>query len=189
MGVLALQGSFAEHLAMLRRIDADPREIRLPEDLKGIDALIIPGGESTTVGKLMVSSGLLEPIREFAQSHPVWGTCAGMILLAREAGADQPLLRVMDIVVRRNAFGRQLESFRRPVPVAEIAAGDTHPFPAVFIRAPKLEHAGPGVKVIAKLADGSIVAARQGSLLATAFHPELSNDSRMHRYFLGFSEN
>ncbi len=183
VGVLALQGSFAEHAEALRRAGASAVLVKLPEHLKGISGLIIPGGESTTIGKLLVLSGLLEPLRS-AVSHgmPVYGTCAGMILLARDIGGlDQPLLGVMDITVKRNAFGRQLDSFEESLSVPSLGS---EPFPGVFIRAPLIEKAGPEVAVLASLGDGRVVAARQGNLLATAFHPELTRDGRVHRYFL-----
>jgi 5'-phosphate synthase pdxT subunit len=194
IGVLALQGDFAEHLAMLRRLDVAATPVRLPGQLAGLDGLIIPGGESTTIGKLAVAYGLLAPIRQMvAAGKAVWGTCAGMILLAREATdgiPGQPLIGVMDIVVRRNAFGRQVDSFELDINVPVL--GET-PFHAVFIRAPLIEQVGPGVQVLARLpatgggptSEGRIVAIRQGNLLATAFHPELTDDLRFHQYFLG----
>lgn len=181
VGVLALQGAFIEHEKMLQRLDMQAVEVRLPDHLDGLDALIIPGGESTTIGKLAVSFGLLEPLREFAQHKPVWGTCAGMILLARDIGRDQPLLGLMDVTVSRNAFGRQVDSFETDLHVPALGP---EPFHAVFIRAPLVARVGEGVEVLARLEDGSIVAARQGHWLATAFHPELTGDPRFHRYFL-----
>ncbi len=186
VGVLALQGAFIEHMHILRELGAAAHEVRLPEQLQGIDGLIIPGGESTTIGKLAVAYGLVEPIRQLAlQRIPIWGTCAGMILLARDIGGlAQPLLGLMDIVVRRNAFGRQLESFVEDIAMPALPDGD-RPFPAVFIRAPWIERVGPGVEVLARLPEGPIVAARQANLVVTAFHPELTADRRFHRYFLG----
>ncbi len=188
IGVLALQGAFIEHEQVLERIGAEPVEVRLPQHLEGLDGLIIPGGESTTIGKVAVRWGLLEPLRDFAWSgRPVWGTCAGMILLAREASdglPDQPLLGLMDVAVRRNAFGRQVDSFEADLEVP--ALGDP-PFHAVFIRAPRIERVGEGVEVLARLEDGTVVAVRQGHLLATAFHPELTDDDRFHRYFTRLS--
>jgi 5'-phosphate synthase pdxT subunit len=181
VGVLALQGAFIEHEQMLQQVDAQAVEVRLPRHLDGLDALIIPGGESTTIGKLAVDFGLLEPLREFAWHKPVWGTCAGMILLARDIGRDQPLLGLMDITVSRNAFGRQVDSFETDLHVPALGP---EPFHAVFIRAPLVTRVGDGVEVLARLEDGGIVAARQGHWLATAFHPELTGDSRFHRYFL-----
>jgi 5'-phosphate synthase pdxT subunit len=183
--VLALQGDVAEHAAALRRAGAAPVEVRLPEQLRGLDGLIIPGGESTAVGKLLVEWGLLEPLRErIAGGLPVWGTCAGAILLAtdvRDALPGQPLLRVLDVAVRRNAFGRQAQSFETTLDVPLLGR---EPFPAVFIRAPRIEAVGEGVEVLARLPEGTVVAARQGPLLATAFHPELTGDDRFHRLFV-----
>ncbi len=194
IGVLALQGDFAEHLAMLRRIGADAVEVRLPRELEGLAGLIIPGGESTTIGKLAVTFGLLEPLRAFAQARPVWGTCAGAIFLSRDARRDQPLLGVMDITVARNAFGRQVDSFEIDLDVPALlhaGNGRPRPFHAVFIRAPLIESVGPEVEVLARLpegqASGRIVAARQGLRLATSFHPELTGDDRFHRYFLSLA--
>jgi 5'-phosphate synthase pdxT subunit len=185
IGVLALQGAFAEHEKTLAHIGVKAVQVRLPEQLEGLDGLIIPGGESTTIGKVARRWGLLEPLQAFAQSgRPLWGTCAGMILLAKhvtDGSADQPLLSLMNITVRRNAFGRQVDSFETDL---EIAALGDEPFHAVFIRAPFIEQIGEGVEVLARLEDGTIVATRQGNLLATAFHPELTGDDRFHRYFL-----
>jgi 5'-phosphate synthase pdxT subunit len=181
VGVLALQGAFIEHEKMLKQLGATPVEVRLPAHLDGLDGLIIPGGESTTIGKLAHDFGLMEPLRRFAAARPTWGTCAGLIFLARDAGRSQPLLGLMDVVVARNAFGRQVDSFEADLDVP--ALGEP-PFPAVFIRAPLIKRVGPGVEVLARLDGGRIVAARQGHLLATAFHPELSSDDRFHRLFL-----
>ena len=183
VGVLALQGSFAEHADALRRAGASPVLVRLPAHLDGIAGLIIPGGESTTIGKLLVNSGLLGPLRAAVTGGmPVYGTCAGMILLARDIGGlDQPLIGVMDITVKRNAFGRQLDSFEESLSVPSLGSD---PFRGVFIRAPLIERTGAEVAVLARLGDGRVVAARQGGLLATAFHPELTDDGRVHRYFL-----
>jgi pyridoxal 5'-phosphate synthase pdxT subunit len=182
IGVLALQGSFAEHIEALRRLGTEQREVRLPAHLEGIDGLIVPGGESTAIGKLLVRAGLLEPLRAaIGAGLPVYGTCAGMILLARDIGGlDQPLLGVMDIKVRRNAFGRQLESFEESLVIAPLGE---EPFHGIFIRAPLIEETGSGVTALARLPDGRVVAARQGRLLVSAFHPELTDDLRMHRYF------
>lgn len=189
IGVLALQGAFVEHEAMLRRLGVHTRQVRYSHDLEGLDGLIIPGGESTSIGYLAQRRGLLEPIQEFARSgRPIWGTCAGMILLAKEIVdgiPGQPTLSLMDITVRRNAFGRQVNSFETDLQVP--ALGDP-PFPAVFIRAPVIERVGPGVEVLASLEDGAPVAVRQGNLLATAFHPELTSDTRFHKYFLRMAE-
>jgi 5'-phosphate synthase pdxT subunit len=185
MGVLALQGDFAEHVRILEQIGVTAVEVRLPLDLADIDGLIIPGGESTTIGKLAVRFGLMEPIRQLASTKPVWGTCAGAIFLARDARHSQPMLGLMDIAIKRNAFGRQAESFETDLEVPEIfTAEDSRSVHAVFIRAPLIESVGADVKVLARLSDGRIVAARQHNLLATAFHPELTGDDRFHRYFL-----
>lgn len=182
VGVLALQGAFVEHEAKLRELGAQPVQVRLPQHLENLDGLIIPGGESTTIGQLAVTYGLIEPLRDFAARRPVWGTCAGMIFLARDIGIDrQPILGVMDIVVNRNAFGRQIDSFETDLEVAGLEGG---PFHAVFIRAPVVTAVGPGVAVLARLADGRIVAVQQDHLLATAFHPELTSDLRLHQRFL-----
>jgi len=193
-GVLALQGSFVEHLARLRALGVECREVRLPEGLEGLDSLIIPGGESTTIGKLAVTFGLIEPLRRFAQHFPVWGTCAGAIFLSRDAHRDQPLLEMMDITVERNAFGRQVDSFETNLFILGLEESPK-PFHAIFIRAPLIERVGQGVEVLASLPEGNgragarIVAARQGHLLATSFHPELTPDARVHRYFLSLRGN
>jgi 5'-phosphate synthase pdxT subunit len=183
IGVLALQGDFREHGETLRRMGLDAPEVRLPRDLDRLDGLIIPGGESTTIVRLMRSSGLLEPLRTLAQDDfPIWGTCAGMILLAKRLDeTGLPALQAMDITVRRNAFGRQVDSFETDLPIP--ALGDD-PFHAVFIRAPIIEEVGPAVEIVACLADGTPVAARERRLLATAFHPELTRDVRLHRFFV-----
>jgi len=189
IGVLALQGAFVEHVDMLRTIGAQAEEVRLPQQLSGLDGLIIPGGESTTIGKLAVSFGVLEPLRALGRDGlPIWGTCAGMILLARDIGPEQPWLGLMDISVQRNAFGRQVESFEVDVSVPVLGRvepqGGQESFRAVFIRAPQVVDVGPGVKVLARLGNGAIVAVRQSRMLATAFHPELTGDARFHRLFL-----
>jgi pyridoxal 5'-phosphate synthase pdxT subunit len=184
IGVLALQGAFVEHIAMLRRLGVDAVPVRLPTELDGLAGIVIPGGESTAIGKLMDTYGLAEPLRErIAAGLPAYGTCAGMILMAASidgGAAGQATLGGMDIAVRRNAFGRQLDSFERDVAIPEL--GD-EPFHAVFIRAPAITHAGPGVHVLARLDDGAIVAAQQGSQLVSAFHPELGGDTRLHAHF------
>ena len=188
IGVLALQGDFAEHIDMLERIGVSARKVRLAEELEQVDGLIIPGGESTTIGKLAEDFGLIEPLREFGQSKPVWGTCAGAILLSKDARRKQPLLGLMDITVERNAFGRQVDSFEVDLEVPALAEvdPDNKPFSAVFIRAPLIESLnGDDVQALSSLEDGRVVAARQGNLLATAFHPELTGDDRFHRYFVG----
>lgn len=184
IGVLALQGAFIEHITMLQRLGVEAVAVRLPADLDGLDGLIIPGGESTTIGKLAVTYGLMAPLRDFARRKPVWGTCAGMIFMAKEIGQDQPLLAVMDIEVERNAFGRQVDSFETGLAVSVFENGAAGPFPAIFIRAPRLVAAKGDAQVIARLADGTAVAAQQGHLLVTSFHPELGDDLRFHRYFL-----
>lgn len=182
IGVLALQGAFIEHQKALATLGVETVQVRLPDHLEGLDGLIIPGGESTTIGKLATQYGLLEPLREFARTRPTWGTCAGMIFLANDIGTDrQPILGAMDIDVNRNAFGRQVDSFETDLPMAPL--GDV-PFHACFIRAPVIARTGPGVDVLATLDDGRIVAARQGHLLVTAFHPELTDDNRLHAYFV-----
>ncbi|MBI3941841.1 MAG: pyridoxal 5'-phosphate synthase glutaminase subunit PdxT [Chloroflexi bacterium] len=187
IGVLALQGDFREHVIVLRNLGVDVREVRLPEHLVGLDGLIIPGGESTTIGKLATTFGLMEPLRDFvASGHATWGTCAGAIFLAKDAGHPQPLIGMMDIAVARNAFGRQVESFETDLNMPELAkiGEDEAPFKAVFIRAPLITSVGPGVTILAQLDSGRIVAARQGNMLVTSFHPELTPDYRFHRYFL-----
>ncbi|PKN95723.1 MAG: pyridoxal 5'-phosphate synthase glutaminase subunit PdxT [Chloroflexi bacterium HGW-Chloroflexi-7] len=186
IGVLALQGDFAEHQVMLETLGAEVVQVRLPEHLNGLNGLIIPGGESTTIGKLATAYGLMEPLKSFGKTQAIWGTCAGAIFLAKDAHRPQPLLELMDIVIERNAFGRQVDSFEVDLNVPGLNAGekDDHPFHAVFIRAPLIESVGKGVEVISTLEDGRIVAARQGKLLATSFHPELTRDNRFHRYFM-----
>ena len=183
VGVLALQGDFAEHAAILRGLGVTPREVRLPRDLDGLDGLIIPGGESTTITRLLQIYDLLGPLRDRVRGGlPTWGTCAGAIVLAREAvGLDQPNIGAMDIVVRRNAFGRQVDSFETDLAVAPLGEA---PYHAVFIRAPTIEGVGPGVQVLARLEDGTAVAAREGAMVATSFHPELTGDTRFHEYFV-----
>jgi 5'-phosphate synthase pdxT subunit len=187
VGVLALQGDFAEHLAFLRRLGAEGVEVRLPSHLDDIEALIIPGGESTTIGKLALAFELLEPIRTFGQTRPIWGTCAGAIFLSKDSLERQHLLGLMDITVERNAFGRQADSFESDIHVAVLDDAKT-PFPAIFIRAPLIARVGPEVDIVAHLPNnkdnGIIIAAKQGHFLATSFHPELTGDDRFHRYFL-----
>ena len=185
-GVLALQGAFIEHEKMLRRLGVETVQVRLAKDLEELSALIIPGGESTTIGKLATDFGLVEPLREFAKEKPVWGTCAGAILLAKDTHREQPLLNLMDIQIARNAFGRQVDSFEisLDIPCLKPYSNGTAAFKAVFIRAPLIESVGEKVEVLSKLEDGSIVAARQGHILATSFHPELTEDDRFHQYFL-----
>ncbi|HEY4717796.1 MAG TPA: pyridoxal 5'-phosphate synthase glutaminase subunit PdxT [Anaerolineales bacterium] len=186
IGVLALQGDFAEHLAVLSRLGVQASAVRLPADLEGLDGLIIPGGESTTIGKLAVDFGLIEPLRAFGKAKPIWGTCAGAIFLSKDARRAQPLLSLMDITVERNAFGRQVESFEAELDVPALKEVDAtnQPVHAVFIRAPLIEKVSGAAQGLASLPDGRIVAAQEGHLLATAFHPELTGDDRFHRYFL-----
>lgn len=189
IGVLALQGDFAEHISMLKRIGVEAVEVRLPKHLEGLNGLIIPGGESTTIGKLAVAYNLIDPLREFGKSHAIWGTCAGAIFLAKDIGRDQPLLGLMDIKVLRNAFGRQVDSFETDLEIDELykATGTEHPYHAVFIRGPVIESVSGSAKVLSALEDGRIVAAQQGQLLATSFHPELTDDTRFHEYFISLA--
>ncbi len=186
IGVLALQGGFAEHQAVLEALGVEVAQVRLPQHLAGLDGLIIPGGESTTIGRLAVDFDLMQPLRQFGREHAIWGTCAGAIFLSKNAGREQPLLGLMDITIARNAFGRQAESFEVDLDVPALLQVDPldRPFHTVFIRAPLIESVGQGVEIFAQLEDGRIVAARQGHLLATSFHPELTGDDRFHRYFL-----
>jgi pyridoxal 5'-phosphate synthase pdxT subunit len=190
IGVLALQGAFIEHIKMLQLLQVEACEVRMPHQLEGLDGLIIPGGESTTIGKLAVHYGLIEPLQALGKDKAIWGTCAGAILLSKDARRSQPLLNLMDITVERNAFGPQVASFEMDLDVPALASleEERQPFPAIFIRAPLIESVGEGVESIAALPDGRVVAARQGRLLATAFHPELTNDVRFHRYFLTLAE-
>ena len=183
IGILALQGDFAEHINIIDKLGIQPIEIRQPAQLEALDCLIIPGGESTTMLKLMHSYNLFQPIKELANNGlPIMGTCAGMVLLAKKvSNPDMNTLSLMDIEVKRNAFGRQLDSFETKIAIPLLC---DEPFPAVFIRAPLINNAGPDVDIIGRLPDNKIVAARQGNILALSFHPELSNDSRIHRYFL-----
>jgi len=186
IGVLALQGDFAEHITVLKNLGVDALEVRLPEQLEGLDGLIIPGGESTTIGKLAVDFGLLEPLRRFGEQKAIWGTCAGAIFLSKDARRHQPLLGLMDITVERNAFGRQIASFETDLDVPALKQVDPRqlPYHAVFIRAPLIESVQGDARVLSSLEDGRIVAAEQGHWLATSFHPELTEDDRFHRYFL-----
>jgi pyridoxal 5'-phosphate synthase pdxT subunit len=189
IGVLAVQGDFAEHAAHLRRAaqalqrDMKIYEVRTPRDIEGLNGLIVPGGESTAMGKLLVAYGLEQPIKEAAQAGmPLWGTCAGMILLARDILGGEPDGRIglMDMAVQRNAFGRQIDSFETELDFT----GIDHPIHAVFIRAPLVEHLGPEAQPLATLPDGRVVAAQQDNLLATAFHPELTPDTSLHAWFI-----
>jgi 5'-phosphate synthase pdxT subunit len=186
IGVLALQGDFAEHITLLERVGAQASQVRLPSQLDGLDGLIIPGGESTTIGKLAVAYGFIQPLQQFAQEKAIWGTCAGAIFLSRDARRQQPLLSVMDITVERNAFGRQVASFETDLDVPALAEVDPSPDPyhAIFIRAPLIESVTGKARPLARLPDGRIVAAQEDRLLATSFHPELTSDTRFHRYFI-----
>ena len=183
IGVLASQGAFAEHIAMLHQLGVDAVPIRLPQELDGLDGLIIPGGESTSISKLMLDYNLANEIKNLAENGlPIFGTCAGMIMLANKVPDSRvEPLELMKIGVRRNAFGRQKESFETDISIPVLGE---KPFPAVFIRAPAIEQSNSDVEILAKLHDGTIVAARQGKLLASAFHPELTDDLRFHQYFL-----
>ena len=186
IGVLALQGAFIEHCHILQKLGVDAPEIRLPGQLQALDGLIMPGGESTTILKLMHGYGLFQPLKELiSRGFPVWGTCAGMICLASriknsQQSSLQPL-EVMEITVKRNAFGRQVDSFEIELDMPVLG---TQPYHAIFIRAPLIEKVGERVEVLAKLPEGVIVAARQGNLLASSFHPELTADARFHQYFI-----
>jgi len=182
IGVLALQGDFEEHCAVLKGLGVEAREVRLPRDLEDLDGLILPGGESTTIGKLARTYGLLDTLKERSRNLPMWGTCGGLVFMARDVGMDQPILGVMDMVVQRNAFGRQVDSFEEDLEITGVEGG---PFHGVFIRAPVIVEVGPGTEIIGRVSDGRVVAVRQGRLLATSFHPELTRDDRLHRYFLG----
>jgi 5'-phosphate synthase pdxT subunit len=181
IGVLALQGDFQEHEQALRKIGVTAVEVRLPEDLEGLDGLIIPGGESTTIGKLATTFNLIDPLKQFASTNPVWGTCGGLVFMAKDVGFDQPILGVLDMVVERNAFGRQVDSFEEDLNIKGIEGG---PFHGVFIRAPEVKEVGPSIEILCRVEDGRIVAVRNGHLLATSFHPELTDDLRLHRYFI-----
>jgi len=188
IGVLALQGDFREHRISLEKLGADVTEVRLPEHLEGLQGLIIPGGESTTIGKLMVAYGLLEPIRNFGQTHAIWGTCAGAILLAKEVGRDQPLIGLMDMEIKRNAFGRQIDSFEIEIAVPFLQSPE-EPYHLTFIRGPIITRVWGEAQTTLSLPDGRAIAARQGKLFATSFHPELTNDLRFHQYFLELAQS
>jgi 5'-phosphate synthase pdxT subunit len=188
VGVLAIQGDFAEHIATLERLGVEAREIRLPHQLETIEGLIIPGGESTTLSRLMTLYDLRDPIAAMAaQGKALWGTCAGMIMMAQEITEEDPVpLGIMDIGVHRNAYGRQVDSFELDLPITGFAGPDSSqvPFHCVFIRAPMINRLGDGVNVLASLPDGEPVAVQQGKVMATSFHPELTNDTRFHAHFL-----
>jgi 5'-phosphate synthase pdxT subunit len=183
IGVLASQGAFAEHIAILKRLDVEALPVRLPRGLRGLDGLIIPGGESTTISRLMADYNLRSEIGALAKNGmAVFGTCAGMILMAKRIlGFDMEMLGLMNITVKRNAFGRQRESFEKELSIPVLGAES---FPGVFIRAPVIMHNDSGVEILARLDDDTAIAAREGRFLASAFHPELTADLRFHRYFL-----
>jgi len=183
IGVLASQGAFVEHIAILRQLEVEALPVRLPQELASLDGLIIPGGESTSISKLMLTYNLVNEVRNLAKNGlPIFGTCAGMILLASKiSDLDLEPLGVMDITVGRNAFGRQKDSFETELSIPVLGE---KPFPAIFIRAPVIEQANGKVEILARLADGTGVAARQDKLVASAFHPELTSDLRFHQYFL-----
>ncbi len=182
VGVLALQGDFREHRQALERLGCAVKEVRLPRDLEGLAGIVMPGGESTTIGKLMVAYGLDTALKDFhANGGAIWGTCAGAIIMASHiVGSDQPRLSLLEISVARNAFGRQVDSFETDLNVTGLEGG---PFRAVFIRAPIITEVGPGVEVLCRV-DGQIVLVRHGRLMASSFHPELTHDDRLHRFFL-----
>lgn len=190
IGVLALQGDFEEHIDILEKTGVETAEVRLPEHLDDLDGLIIPGGESTTIGKLAAAYHLMEPLHQFGRAKAMWGTCAGAIFMSKDARRQQPLLGLMDIEVERNAFGRQVASFEIDLEVPALRTVDPQsgPFHAVFIRAPLIDSVAGDAQVLAQLPDGRIVAAQQGCMLATSFHPELTSDDRFHRYFLSLVE-
>ena len=184
IGVLAAQGAFAEHIATLHKLQVEAMPVRLPLELSGLDGLVIPGGESTSISHLILAYNLMSEIRNLAKNGlPIFGTCAGMILLANRISDSDGLepIGVMDLTIRRNAFGRQVDSFETELKIPALGG---KPFPGVFIRAPLIEQVGSKVEIIARLADGTSVAARQDKLLAAAFHPELTDDLRFHQYFL-----
>jgi 5'-phosphate synthase pdxT subunit len=191
IGVLALQGDFEEHIHKLSGISSPAAAVRLPADLRGLAGLILPGGETTTLRRLAQAYGMIEPLREFGKRRALWGTCAGAIALAREIDREGPILGLMDMVVQRNSFGRQVDSFEIDLDIPALASRHHRApasFHAIFIRAPVIQEVGRGVEVLARLPDGSIVAARQNRWLATCFHPELTADDRMHRLFVEMAE-
>ena len=188
VGVLAVQGDFAEHIAALSKLGVKAREVRLPEHLDSLSGLIIPGGESTTLSRLMTLYNLRDPLQQMAaDGRAVWGTCAGMIMLAREITENDPIpLGIMDIGVQRNAFGRQVDSFEQRLDIKALGEDSFH---AIFIRAPVIIRVGNNVQVLSALDDGRPVAVQQNNLMATSFHPELTNDYRFHSYFLELAQN
>ncbi|MGD0174702.1 MAG: pyridoxal 5'-phosphate synthase glutaminase subunit PdxT [Anaerolineales bacterium] len=190
IGVLALQGDFSEHVSKLSGIGVSPVEVRLPSDLDGLSGAILPGGESTTFRKLAAAYGLIEPLREFGRQYALWGTCAGAIILAKHIDYEDPMLDLMDITVERNAFGRQVDSFEIDLDIPALSSSNREPprpFHGVFIRSPVIQKTGPGVDILARLPEGTIVAARQQRWLATCFHPELVDDDRLYRLFISMS--
>ncbi len=189
IGVLALQGDFGEHIAALQKLGVKVVEVRLPKQLLGLNALIIPGGESTVIGKLATEFGLINPLREFGLHHAIWGTCAGAIFMSKSTNSPQPLLQLMDIQVERNAYGRQIDSFEAALDIQCLGKidGINLPYSGVFIRAPRIQSVGSDVNVLARSGHGEIVAAQQGHLLATTFHPEITDDLRLHQYFLSLA--
>jgi 5'-phosphate synthase pdxT subunit len=189
IGILALQGAFKEHMNIFVRLGVDVCQVKLAEDLDELDGLVIPGGESTTIGKLSVRYDLVTPLRHFAEHRSVWGICAGMILMAKRIEADQPWLGFMDMAVSRNAFGRQVDSFETGLTIKGIDGEKSFSFPAVFIRAPKVVDIWGDASIIARLDRHTAVAVRQQKHLATAFHPELTDDPRMHQYFLRLTQS
>ena len=188
IGVLAIQGDFIEHINILQTLGVECREIRLPEQLSDVEGLIIPGGESTTLSRLLTRYNLRQPIKQLAtDGKPLWGTCAGMIMMASEITENDPVpLEIMDIGVQRNAFGRQIDSFEQEL---EITGFDETPYHAIFIRAPVIKRVGSGISIMASLQDGRPVAVQQANLMATSFHPELTKDSRFHTHFLNLNSN
>jgi len=188
IGVLAIQGDFIEHINILQTLGVECREIRLPEQLSDVEGLIIPGGESTTLSRLLTRYNLRQPIKQLAtDGKPLWGTCAGMIMMASEITENDPVpLEIMDIDVQRNAFGRQIDSFEQEL---EITGFDETPYHAIFIRAPVIKRVGSGVSIMASLQDGRPVAVQQANLMATSFHPELTKDARFHTHFLNLNSN
>lgn len=187
IGVLALQGDFREHRIVLDRLGVETSEVRLPKHLEGLDGLILPGGESTAIGKLMVAFDLFDPLREFGKSKAMWGTCAGAILLSHSVGLEQPLLKLMDTEMERNAFGRQVDSFEIDLEVPFLNPSKP-PYHATFIRGPVFNRVFGRATALLTLPDGRIVAAQQGKLMATSFHPELTQDTRFHEYFLELAQ-
>ena len=188
IGVLAIQGDFIEHINILQTLGVECREIRLPEQLSDVEGLIIPGGESTTLSRLLTRYNLRQPIKQLAtDGKPLWGTCAGMIMMASEITENDPVpLEIMDIGVQRNAFGRQIDSFEQEL---EITGFDETPYHAIFIRAPVIKRVGSGVSIMASLQDGRPVAVQPANLMATSFHPELTKDARFHTHFLNLNSN